>query len=155
MQLVLLEIFIYIKIWKKESLRCALEYCSAVVDGANQLVFGLPHFMTMTKGIRRTLLKVCLIRVHEHCARKHRFSLFTSTDEFRKGVNYIIEKIVSSTVEEVKTHFPISYIWKWTISLGKKRKTTFSGIHIVSDFMERFGWCFCFLLTGRSHTWRK
>lgn len=43
------------------------EYCSTIVDSADQSALGLPHFTTKTKSERVHALKVRLIGVLEHC----------------------------------------------------------------------------------------
>lgn len=68
------------------------QYTSLIVDGADQSGYGLPHFTVNTKATVGHSLKVRLIGVLEHGARKH-LSLYTMTAEFETGANHIVEAL--------------------------------------------------------------
>lgn len=65
---------------------------SLIVDGADQSGYGLPHFSVNTKATAGHSLKVKLVGVLEHGARK-RLSLYTMTAEHETGANHIIEAV--------------------------------------------------------------
>lgn len=68
------------------------EYCSIIVDGADQSAFGLPHFTTTTKSQRGHALKVKLVGLLEHNI-ENRLFLFTMTEEHQTGANHIVESV--------------------------------------------------------------
>ena len=68
------------------------EFCSLIVDGADQSAFGLPHFTTKPKSQRGHALKVKLIGLFEHLI-ENRLTLFTMTEEIETGANHVIEVI--------------------------------------------------------------
>ena len=68
------------------------KYLSAVVDGADQHSFALPHFVTKTKEQRGTAMKVHLIGALNYAASKV-LRLYTMTDEHSTGSNHIVETV--------------------------------------------------------------
>lgn len=81
--------------YQKKSDRACLypsQFCSLIVDGADQSAFGLPHFLNNTKTTTGHSMKVRLVGVLEHAAVKI-LSLYTMTEEFETGANHIIEAI--------------------------------------------------------------
>lgn len=68
------------------------DYCSIIIDGADQSAFGIPHFATTTKTQRGHALKVKLVGLLEHNVENSLF-LFTMTEEHETGANHIIEAI--------------------------------------------------------------
>lgn len=81
--------------YKKKRDRAILnpeQYCSVIVDGADQSAFGLPHFITKTKSERGHSLKVRLIGLLEH-SYMNKLHLYTLTEEYQTGANHVIETI--------------------------------------------------------------
>lgn len=68
------------------------DYCSVIVDGADQSAFGLPHFMVKTKSERGHAMKVRLIGLLEH-GRENILRLFTLTEEHETGANHVVETV--------------------------------------------------------------
>lgn len=68
------------------------DFCSIIVDGADQSAFGIPHFTTCTKNQRGNALKVKLVGLLEHCI-ENELLLYTMTEEQQTGANHIIEAI--------------------------------------------------------------
>lgn len=66
------------------------EFCSFIVDGADQKAYGLPHFAFHSKSDKGHALKVKCIGVLEHLLAKH-VTLFTMTEEFPTGANHVVE----------------------------------------------------------------
>ena len=66
------------------------EYCSLIIDGADQTAFGLPHFTTATKAQRGHAMKVKLVGLLEHRLQT-RLTLMTMTQEHQTGSNHVIE----------------------------------------------------------------
>ncbi len=65
---------------------------SIIVDGADQTAFGLPHFVTSTKGQKGHSLKVKLVGVLEHAV-ENRLRLLTMSEEHETGANHIVEAV--------------------------------------------------------------
>ena len=68
------------------------EYCSIVIDGADQSTFGLPHFTVVTKTARGHSLKVKLVGLLQH-KNPNVLRLYTMTEEHQSGANHIVETI--------------------------------------------------------------
>ena len=68
------------------------DYCSIIVDGADQSAFGLPHFRVKVKETRGHAIAVKLIGILEHAATKV-LSLYLLTEQYESGANTIIESI--------------------------------------------------------------
>ena len=68
------------------------DYCSIIVDGADQSAFGLPHFTTTPKSQRGHAMKVKLIGLLEHRI-ENRLTLLTMTEEHATGANHVIEVV--------------------------------------------------------------
>ena len=105
------------------------DYCSIIVDGADQSAFGLPHFTSSTKGQRGHAMKVKLVGLLEHGIQNMLY-LFTMTEEMQTGANHIVEAIhrflnvraskrdlprcmfvqLDNCSRENKNHFLLSYI---------------------------------------------
>ena len=68
------------------------KFLSCIIDGADQSVFGLPHFSSSTKDQMGYPLKVKLIGVLEHSV-KNRLMLLILTENYESGSNHIIEAI--------------------------------------------------------------
>ncbi len=68
------------------------EYCSIIVDGADQSAFGIPHFITKTKEQKGISLKVKVIGLLEHDV-ENRLMIFTMTEDHETGANHIVESI--------------------------------------------------------------
>lgn len=66
------------------------EFCSIIVDGADQSAFGLPHFTTTPKSQRGHALKVKLVGLLEHKL-ENQLYLYTMTQEHETGANHIVE----------------------------------------------------------------
>ena len=65
-------------------------YCSVIVDGADQSAFGMPHFANNTKNMRGEKMKVRVIGLKEHLSYLH-IMLFLLTEEHETGANHVIE----------------------------------------------------------------
>ncbi len=68
------------------------EYCSIIVDGADQHAYGLPHFITKTKKQTGLALEVKVVGCLEHNV-ENKLHLYTMTEEHKTGANHIIEVI--------------------------------------------------------------
>lgn len=68
------------------------EYCSVIIDGADQSAFGLPHFTTHPKSQRGHAMKVKLVGLLEHRL-INRLTLLTMTQEHQTGSNHVIEAL--------------------------------------------------------------
>ena len=68
------------------------DFCSIIVDGADQSAYGLPHFTTKPKSQRGHSMKVKLIGLLEHRV-LNRLTLFTMTEEHSTGANHVVEVI--------------------------------------------------------------
>lgn len=68
------------------------DFCSIIVDGADQSAFGLPHFITTTKQVRGHAMKVKLVGLLEH-GKPNKLRLLTMTEEHETGANHIVEAI--------------------------------------------------------------
>ena len=68
------------------------EYCSLIIDGADQKAFGLPHFITATKEQKGNAMKLKLIGLLHHDIQNF-LHVFTMTEEHETGANHIIECI--------------------------------------------------------------
>ena len=68
------------------------EYCSIIIDGADQSAFGLPHFTTTPKSQRGHAMKVKLIGLLEH-AIQNKLTFLTMTEDHATGANHVIEVI--------------------------------------------------------------
>ena len=68
------------------------EYCSIIIDGADQSAFGLPHFTTTPKIQRGHAMKLKLIGLLEH-AIQNKLTFLTMTEEHATGANHVIEAI--------------------------------------------------------------
>lgn len=66
------------------------DYCSIIVDGADQSAFGLPHFTTSHKSQRGHALKVKLVGLLEHRL-ANKLYLYTMTQEHQTGANHVVE----------------------------------------------------------------
>ncbi len=66
------------------------EYCSIIIDGADQREYGLPHFAIKTKDQKGLSLKLKLIGLLEHEV-QNVLHIFTMTEEHETGANHIIE----------------------------------------------------------------
>ena len=67
-------------------------FCSIVIDGADQAAFGLPHFVYDTKDTVGHKLKVKLVKLKEH-GHEPNVCLYLMTEEFATGTNHIVETI--------------------------------------------------------------
>ena len=78
------------------------QYCSIIVDGADQKNYGLPHFAVSTKSDAGHKLKVKVVGVLEHILRGQEWlSLFAMTEEYETGANHIVE-VVHQTLQRKK-----------------------------------------------------
>ncbi len=68
------------------------EYCSIIVDGADQHEYGLPHFPTKTKEQKGHSLKLKLVGLLEHEV-QNMLHIYTMTEEHETGANHVIECI--------------------------------------------------------------
>lgn len=68
------------------------EYCSIIVDGADESAFGLPHFTTKSKSQRGHAMKVKVVGLLEHQI-ENRLFLYTMTQEHQTGANHVVEVI--------------------------------------------------------------
>lgn len=68
------------------------DFCSIIIDGADQSAFGLPHFTTTPKSQRGHAMKVKLVGLLEHRL-QNRLSLATMTQEHQTGANHVIEMV--------------------------------------------------------------
>jgi len=91
----------YMKKCQKAGLHPA-EYCSVIIDGADQSAFGLPHFTFKTKDTKGHSLKVKLVGLLEHGPVKH-LSLYTMTEEYETGANHVIEVLHRSLSSKHET----------------------------------------------------
>ncbi len=82
------------------------EYCSIIVDGADQQAFGIPHFITKTKNQKGFSLKVNLIGLLEHGISNNLY-LYTMTEDHETGANHIIETI-HRFINDRRTKGPLS-----------------------------------------------
>jgi len=67
-------------------------YFSAIIDGADQKNYGLPHFALASKSDKGHKIKGKFVVVLEHRVRKQ-LSLLTMTDEFATGACTCIELV--------------------------------------------------------------
>lgn len=65
------------------------QFCSIIIDGADQSAFGIPHFINHSKETRGHSLKVRLVGVLEHSI-KNRLMLMALTEEYETGANHMI-----------------------------------------------------------------
>lgn len=106
-------------------------YCSLIVDGADQSAFGLPHFTTKVKSTKGHSLKVKLIGALEHTV-KNQLHLFTMTQDHETGSNHIVETIHRFLNERQKQGpLPPTFLYKWII-VPERTRTTISW-HIWSS----------------------
>ncbi len=66
------------------------DFCSLIIDGADQSAFGLPHFTSTPKSQRGHALKVKLVGLLEHRL-SNKLTLLTMTQEHQTGANHVIE----------------------------------------------------------------
>lgn len=81
------------------------KYLSAVIDGADQHAFSLPHFVTTTKDQRGHGMRVHLVGVLQH-AKEKVLRLYTMTDEHATGSNHIVEA-VHRFIQDVAQNGPL------------------------------------------------
>lgn len=78
---------------KKDKARLhGAEFCSLIIDGADQSAFGIPHFITSPKSQKGRSMKVKLIGLLEHRL-QNELSLYTMTEEHQTGANHIVETL--------------------------------------------------------------
>lgn len=78
---------------KKDRARLhGIDFCSIIIDGADQSAFGLPHFTTTPKSQRGHAMKVKLVGILEHRL-VNQLSLLTMTQEHQTGSNHVIEAL--------------------------------------------------------------
>ena len=80
-------------------------YCSIVIDGADQAAFGLPHFVYDTKDTVGHKLKVKLVGLKEH-GHIPKICLYLMTEEFATGTNHVVETI-HRWLNEKSKHGPL------------------------------------------------
>ncbi len=68
------------------------EYCSIIIDGADQRAYGLPHFVTKTKEQKGLAMKLKVIGLLEHDL-QNVLHIFTMTEEHETGANHVVECI--------------------------------------------------------------
>ena len=68
------------------------EFCSIIVDGADQSAYGLPHFITKTKDQKGHALQLKLIGLLEHAVHNI-LHMYTMTEDHDTGSNHIVECI--------------------------------------------------------------
>lgn len=69
------------------------KFCSIIVDGAEQLAFGLPRFVTKTKDVRYRTMKISLTALLDH-SKLNRLHLCTMTEEHETGAKHVVETIL-------------------------------------------------------------
>lgn len=68
------------------------DYCSIIIDGADQRAYGLPHFTTKTKEQKGLAMKLKVIGLLEHDV-QNVLHVYTMTEEHETGANHVIECI--------------------------------------------------------------
>lgn len=66
-------------------------WCKSIIDGANQSMFGLPHFVTKSKVEQGSPLKIRWTGLLEH-KNAANLPLYTMKEEQETGANRIVEK---------------------------------------------------------------
>lgn len=100
------------------------QFCSIIVDGADQSAFGLPQFVTKTKDERGRSLKVCTIGVLEH-KRHNQLHIFTMTEDQETGANHIVESVHRFLTTRVTTEPLPSKLFLQVDNCGRENKNRF------------------------------
>lgn len=77
-------------IQREKATRDPSDFCSIIIDRADQATYGLPHLLYNTKSMRGDKLKVRMISVKDHDLVSSLF-LYLMTEEFEKGATHIVE----------------------------------------------------------------
>lgn len=79
----------YIEKKRNEAIPSPTEYCSAIIDRAEQSPFGKPNFITCIKGGCVHLQEVKRMRTLKYFKRNE-IKLFRMTGDHKPGVNHIV-----------------------------------------------------------------